>query len=105
MIQVVLGVAYRHQLLGLMTHVVGALLVAIVVLIAAVSILTQTVVYPALSRLAMGFAILAFLQVMLGIGAYLGRVPESGAEWMTWLAPAHAGVGGLTLAAGNDGVG
>jgi hypothetical protein len=102
--QAAMGAAVRHQMMGLMGHVVGALLVALLVLITAISVLTQAgASHPRLARAAIGLIVAASVQVILGIGAYLGRAgfADGGnvaAELASFAPSAHAATGALTLA-------
>ena len=101
--QVALGAAYRHKLLGLIPHIVGALVLAGLVLIASLFVLIQYPRHPALKKAAHSLLGLTFVQVFLGIAAYMSRItyietarPEPVMVLFTVL---HVAAGALTMAA------
>jgi cytochrome c oxidase assembly protein subunit 15 len=101
--QVALGAAYRHKVLGLMPHIVGALVVAGLVLIASLFVLIQYASHPALKKAAHSLLGLTFVQMFLGIAAYMSRItytetarPEPVMVLFTVL---HVAAGALTMAA------
>lgn len=103
LIQLALGAAYRHKLLGLMPHVVGAMVVAGLVLVAAMFVLTQFPAHRPLKKAAHSLAGLTFVQVFLGIAAYMSRItyietarPDPVMVLFTVL---HLAVGAMVLAA------
>ncbi|MBI4875812.1 MAG: COX15/CtaA family protein [Acidobacteria bacterium] len=72
--QLALGAAYRHKLLGLMPHIVGAMVVGGIVLMVAMFVLTQFAAHRPLKKAAHSLAGLTFVQVFLGIAAYMSRI-------------------------------
>jgi len=100
--QLALGAAYRHKLLGLVPHVIGALIVVGVLLTVAMFALQQFPKQEAIKKAAMSMAALVLLQVFLGIAAYMSRIyaTESGQSMpvMVLSTVAHVGVGALTMA-------
>jgi cytochrome c oxidase assembly protein subunit 15 len=101
--QVALGAAARHQAIGILPHVLGALVVSLIVLYTAIVILTQYPGHPALGRVARNLIAITAFQVLLGISAYLSRIITSEAvrpvPVMVGFTVAHVAMGALTLAA------
>jgi cytochrome c oxidase assembly protein subunit 15 len=100
--QLALGAAYRHRLTGLIPHVVGALVVAGIVLIVAMFVLAQFGAHRTLKKPAQALAAVTLVQVFLGIAAYMSRIsyvetarPEPVMVLFTVL---HVAVGAMTLA-------
>jgi len=100
--QLALGAAYRHKALDLIPHVLGAVVVAAIVLVVSIFFLTRYGRHGALRSTAVALLTLTFSQVFLGIGAYMSRVATSEAPQpmpvMVWFTVAHVAVGALTLA-------
>jgi cytochrome c oxidase assembly protein subunit 15 len=71
LLQIMLGSFYRHHILGLIPHIVGAMLVAILLLMFALFVLTQFPKHEPLRRTATGVLIAMFVQVMLGVITYM----------------------------------
>ncbi len=101
--QLVLGAAYRHKILGVIPHVVGALLVAGIVFAVALMALQQFPKHAALRRSGIALVTITMVQVFLGIAAYMSRIytTESAAPQaiMVIFTVLHVAVGALTLAA------
>ncbi len=102
--QLALGAAYRHKLIGLVPHVVGALVVAGIVLMTAMFVFTQFGSHRALRKSAHALAGVTVVQVFLGIAAYMSRIsyvetarPEPVMVLFTVL---HVAVGAMTLGSG-----
>ena len=101
--QLLLGAAVRHQASGIIPHILGAMLVSGVVLLVGITVLVQYGTHPALGHAARVLMTVAFLQVFIGIGAYISRI--SVADWfrpelaMVVLTVAHVAVGALMMAA------
>jgi cytochrome c oxidase assembly protein subunit 15 len=102
--QLALGAAYRHKALGLVPHVIGALVVTGVVLIVAMFALQQFPRHAALKSAALMLIIVTLVQVFLGIAAYMSRIytTESAGPQavMVIFTVIHVAVGALTMAAG-----
>ena len=100
--QLVLGAAYRHRALGLVPHVVGALVVTGVVLIVAMFALQQFPKQRVLKKAALTILVLTLVQVFLGIAAYMSRIytTESAVPVpvMVLFTVLHVGVGALVMA-------
>jgi len=101
--QLALGAAARHKVLGIMPHVIGALVVGMVAFFAAISLLTQQPGHAVLEGAARRLLWLTGLQIVLGIAAYLSRILWEGAirphPAMVALTVAHVALGALVLAA------
>ncbi len=100
--QLALGAAYRHQALGIVPHVAGAMIVSALVLITAIFALLQFGGHRALRGAAIFMLSVTFLQVFLGIAAYMSRVATADAlrpePVMVVLTALHVAVGALTMA-------
>jgi cytochrome c oxidase assembly protein subunit 15 len=101
--QLVLGAAYRHRMLGLAPHVVGALAVLAVVLVVAMFALQQFPRHRDLRRAANWTIGITLGQVLLGILAYLSRIYTtdslSPSPLMVLFTVLHVAAGALTMAA------
>jgi cytochrome c oxidase assembly protein subunit 15 len=102
--QVALGAAERHQALGIVPHIAGAMVASGVVLVTGIAVLTRFGSHTALRRAAIALIAITFLQVFLGIAAYMSRIITSGAARpmpvMIFWTVLHVATGALTLAAG-----
>jgi len=98
--QIALGAAFRHRALGLMPHILGAIIVPIAILLTATFVLHQFPGHRALrtsARLLLG---MTFAQIFLGIAAYYARLQAAENPLaMVLMTVAHVAGGGLTLAA------
>jgi len=103
-IQLLLGAAYRHKALGIIPHIVGALVVGGVIFMAGISVLSVHGRHPALARAARRLLWLTGLQIVLGIVAYLSRIIWEEAvrphPVMVTFTVAHVAVGALVMASG-----
>ena len=102
LIQLVLGAGFRHQAFGILPHILGAVAVSLLVGWTAAGVLGRNVGDGYLKRPAMAAVGLLFVQVGLGIGAYVARVRSAGdpqpLEPLISLTASHVVVGALTLA-------
>lgn len=104
--QVVLGAALRHNSIGVVPHVIGAILVTVVLLIIAAFVLTQFPDHTALVRAAWAMIGMVAIQIALGVAAYVGRLSQpnhvdvSGGLLASTVA--HVVFGAATLAAATD---
>ena len=73
--QLALGAGYRHKALGLIPHLVGAMLVTGFVLLAGIIVLTQFGSHRALRAPAVALMSITFLQVFLGVATCFGQKP------------------------------
>lgn len=100
LIQIALGAAFRHRAIGVLPHVLFAMVVTLVVLFLSTFVLHQFPEHPALSTAAKALLGIAFLQVMLGVVAYYMRLQAAEQPLgMVLSTVAHVATGGLTLAA------
>jgi len=101
-LQLALGASVRHQALGILPHVVGALIATGMVLWLSVRVLMRQAGHDALRRSTLALLFIAFLQVFLGIAAYMSRLATAEAPQpmpvMVGFTVAHVAVGALTLA-------
>lgn len=101
--QVALGAAFRHRLLTVMPHVIGALAVSGVVVYFTIAALAEFKSHAALRKSAKMLLHCTLLQVVLGIAAYLGRISNSESVQpmpvMVAFTVAHVAVGAMVMAA------
>ena len=99
LIQIALGAAFRHRAIGVLPHVLFAMVVTLVVLFTATFVLHQFPEHKALSASAKAVLGITFLQVMLGVAAYYTRLQAAENPLaMVLTTVAHVAIGGLTLA-------
>ena len=102
-LQLALGASARHQAIGILPHVVGALVATGMVLWVTVRVLMHHAGHDALRRSALALLSITFLQVFLGIAAYMSRLATADAPQpmpvMVGFTVAHVAVGALTMAA------
>lgn len=100
--QLVLGAGYRHGAWGILPHIIGAVVVAAMIIWTAAAVLIRHD-DKYLRRPALLALVLLVLQVSLGIAAYFSRVAAQGdpqpLEPMISLTASHVVVGALILAA------
>jgi heme A synthase len=99
-IQILLGALYRHQITGVMPHMFGAMIVALLTMIVAAVILQHFSQSSPLKQAATVLISAVLLQVCLGIAVFvmlLLNVSDSPA--FVWIASAHVTTGTLLLAA------
>lgn len=102
-VQLLLGAAFRHSLVGIAPHLAGAAVVTYVAVRATKRVWALEAGESALRRPALALAALVGLQLLLGPAALLARLAAAGAPQPTpllvGLTVAHVVVGGLALAA------
>jgi cytochrome c oxidase assembly protein subunit 15 len=99
LIQIALGAAFRHRALGVMPHLVGAMIVSLVILITGVFVLNQFPEHKTLRSAAKVMLGILFAQVFLGMLAFWVRLDDSFSQVsMVISTVAHVAGGGLTLA-------
>jgi heme A synthase len=101
--QVILGAAYRHEVTGVIPHIIGAMLVAVIVLYTGIVLLQDFPEERQFRRTSFHLIGIVSVQVLLGILAYVVRLlMADGAHspWLVLLTVAHVVVGALTLSAG-----
>ncbi len=101
--QIALGAAFRHQALGLIPHVAGAMVASGVVLSTGVLTLLRYGGRPALRNASLALMLLLFVQIFLGVAAYMSLVATADRmrpqPVMVWFTVLHVAVGALTMAA------
>ena len=101
-LQLALGASARHQAIGIVPHVIGALLATGMVLWITVRILMRHADHSVLRGSALALLSITFLQVFLGIAAYMSRVATADAPQpmpvMVGWTVAHVAMGALTMA-------
>lgn len=101
-VQLALGASARHHFLGIVPHVIGALFATGMVLWITLRVLMNHADHDPLRRPALALLAVTFLQIFLGIAAYMSRVVTSDAIQPMPLAVtftvAHVAVGALVLA-------
>ncbi len=97
--QIVLGLAYRFQLTGIVPHVVWAFAAAIVVMMFGSFTLTLAGAPALMRRTSIWLLSLVSLQIMLGLSAFVLRVTGAapGDLWFQAAAAGHAVTGALVL--------
>jgi hypothetical protein len=99
-IQVALGAAFRHRLLGLMPHVIGAMLVSMFILIVGSFVLQQCKDHRVLSGAGRAMMVVTFVQVFLGLAVFTVRsMPKQETGAILAIATAHVATGAALLAA------
>jgi heme A synthase len=98
-IQVVLGAAYRHGVMGVLLHLLNALAVAIVVLLVCMFVMRQFPSEPSLRGPALALAVVTGVQVLLGFGDFTLLLIGSEGRALLILSVAHVSTGAVTMAA------
>lgn len=99
-LQIALGATFRHNSMSVLWHILNAMIVLLVILIAGVFVLRQYPEHPTLRPAALALVIVAGVQVLLGFSVYLVLLMSS--ENNTGLiitGVLHVVNGALTLAA------
>jgi len=102
LMQTALGALYRHQILGLLPHVAGAMLVMGMAMYAGIATFSTANAPAAVKRPAMVLLIMTGVQMLIGLGAYLYRIEfreqATGQGAMLTFTVMHVAVGALTTA-------
>jgi cytochrome c oxidase assembly protein subunit 15 len=97
--QVALGAGFRHGALGVMPHLIGAMVVIMVLLIMGAFVLQQFPTHRTLRPAAIALITIGFTQVFLGILALIARmVSTQPTTQVVIVTVAHVAVGAMTLA-------
>jgi hypothetical protein len=98
--QVGFGAAFRHDLTGVMWHLLGALVVALFIMIVGAFVSNQFPKHATLRPMAVALMVITGIQVFLGMTAFLMRMMDvaGSTAWLV-ISVAHVGVGSLTFAA------
>jgi heme a synthase len=99
LVQIALGAAFRHGALSVVPHILGAVVVALALLMIGGFVLHQFPQHQALRRSAIAMLAITLVQVFLGMEAYFARLAAAEHPLaMVLLTVAHVAVGALTLA-------
>ncbi len=97
--QVALGAGFRHGALGVMPHLVGAMVVIMVLLFVGACVMQQFPTHRPLRQAAVVLMSIGFTQVFLGILALIARmVSTQPTTQVVIVTVAHVAVGAMTLA-------
>lgn len=97
--QIVLGALYRHQIAGIMPHMLGAMVAALLTMIVSAIVLQYFSERAELKRAAALLICAVLVQVCLGISVFiLLLLNVSDTPAFVWIATAHVTVGTLVLA-------
>lgn len=101
--QLALGAAARHRALGALPHILGAFVVTGMILWVTLRVLMRHAEHMVLRRSALALLCMTFLQVFLGIAAYMSRLATADAVQpmpvMIVFTVFHVAGGALTMAA------
>jgi heme A synthase len=99
MLQILLGAAFRQQALTLLPHVLGAMFVALVILLESIFVLQQFPTHRALAPAAKTLLGIAFAQVFLGITALIMKSMANDTDLaVIFTVVSHVTGGAITLA-------
>jgi heme A synthase len=100
LLQIMLGAAYRYRALGVLWHILNAMLVLLLILIVAVFLVRQFPEHPTLRPFAVGLAIITSIQVLLGFTTFMMLIlfPETSLA-VVITSVLHVVNGSLTLGA------
>lgn len=102
LLQTALGALYRHQIVGLMAHVAGAMLVMGMVMYAGIAAFSTAKAPVAVKRPALVLLIMTGVQMLFGLAAYLYRMEmmehATGQAGMLTFTVIHVAVGAMTTA-------
>jgi hypothetical protein len=101
LLQTTLGAAYRYHALGVLWHIMNAMLVLLLVLIVAVFLIRQFPQHPTLRPAAVALAVITSIQVLLGFTTFMMLIlfPETSLA-VVITSVLHVSTGALTLGAG-----
>jgi len=98
--QIAMGALYRHQIFGVMPHMLGAMVVAILTLVVSMTLIQYFGHHPQLKSAASALIAAVLAQVCLGIAAFLMLLLGAGnSSAFVWITTGHVCVGSLTFAA------
>jgi cytochrome c oxidase assembly protein subunit 15 len=96
--QIALGAAFRHRAIGVIPHIIGAMVVSFALLLIAVFVLHQFPGHHTLRSAAKAVLGVILLQVALGVAALWARISDTSQLAMVVSTVAHVVGGGLTMA-------
>jgi hypothetical protein len=98
-VQVGFGAGFRHSAVGVLPHLLGALVVALFIVILGAFVTTQFPKHASLRPLAVAFMTITAIQVFLGLTAFLMRLMNmSGMAAFLGISVAHVATGSLVFA-------
>jgi heme a synthase len=99
-VQIVLGALYRHQITGVMPHMLGAMIVVLLTLVVPVMVLQNYPQHRELRAAAAALVAIVLVQVCLGAAAFVMVILNtSNTASFAWTATGHVATGALTLGA------
>jgi heme A synthase len=101
LLQTTLGAAYRYHALGVIWHILNAMIVLLLILIVAVFLIRQFPEHPTLRPAAVALAVITGIQVMLGFTTFMMLIlfPETSLAVII-TSVLHVTTGSLTFGAG-----
>jgi heme A synthase len=96
-IQVALGALFRYDFIGVMTHIIGALIVAVYI-ITLVVLVTMMQEHPTLRPAAITLGVLIFVQIFLGLTVISMGSAKTNQTAALVFSVAHVALGAITLA-------
>ena len=96
-IQVALGALFRYDFIGVMTHIIGALIVAIFILVLVVCV-TMMQEHPTLRPAAITLGVVIFVQIFLGLTVISMGSAKTNKTAALVFAVTHVVLGAITLA-------
>lgn len=98
-VQVGFGAGFRHSAVGVLPHLLGALVVALFIVILGAFVTTQFPKHGSLRPMAVAFMTITAIQVFLGLTAFLMRLMNmSGMAAFLGISVAHVATGSLVFA-------
>jgi heme A synthase len=101
LLQITLGASYRYRALGVIWHILNAMIVLLLILIVAVFLIRQFPLHPTLKPAAVALAVITSIQVMLGFTTFMMLIlfPETSLA-VVITSVLHVTTGALTFGAG-----
>ena len=101
LLQTTLGASYRYHALGVLWHILNAMIVLLLILIVAVFLIRQFPQHPTLRPAAVALAVITSIQVMLGFTTFMMLIlfPETSLA-VVITSVLHVTTGALTFGAG-----
>jgi heme A synthase len=100
LLQITLGAAYRYRALGVIWHILNAMIVLLLILVVAVFLIRQFPEHPTLRPAAVALAVITSVQVLLGFTTFMMLIlfPETSLA-VVITSVLHVTTGALTLGA------
>jgi heme A synthase len=100
LLQITLGALYRYNVIGVLWHILNAMVVLVLILVVGVLTLKQYPVHTALRPAALALVVIAGLQVLLGFATFLVLLMATqNTPALVAVSVAHIATGAITLAA------